>query len=116
MRHEETLIQMSVVSWVKSQYPDAIFTAVPSWGQGVIQGRKNKRMGLCKDWPDLFFAEPRGVWKGLFVEIKSESGRKGKGQEQMIEELNRRGYFACFAIGFNEAVRIITSYLGPIRG
>lgn len=36
----------------------------------VIQGAMMKRAGYKKGFPDMFIAEPRGQYHGLFVELK----------------------------------------------
>ena len=33
-------------------------------------------------------------------------------QNEMLNKLQRKGYVACFAVGFDEAKEIIDSYLG----
>lgn len=61
---------------------------------------------------------------GLFLELKKEGTKimkKGGGlvsnphiieQSKMLNALNERGYYAVFAVGFDEAKRIIDEYLG----
>lgn len=80
-----------------------------------------------------------GIWRhGLFIELKKDGeklfpGKRAKNrflsidgkeyktehlkeQADVIYELNRRGYMAHFATGFDEAKKIIDDYLGGTDG
>lgn len=81
-----------------------------------------KRMqGGRRAWPDIFVAEPRGGYGGLFIELKAAPIHKRDGslrkndhvneQAKMLSALTGRGYMAKFAVGFDQAVEIIDSYL-----
>lgn len=107
-------------------------------GQAIKQKRQN---GGRRAWPDLFIAEPRapknnikagkgtladilGIsYCGLMIELKKEGTRLRKKngdyasdhiaeQAEVLAELDKRGYCACFAVGFDEAKKIIDEYLG----
>lgn len=86
--------------------------------------KKYKRLnGGKRAWPDIFLAEPRGGYHGLFIELKAsvsdyltKSGQLRKTahvQEQaaVLAELRERGYAADFAAGFDDARDIVTNYL-----
>lgn len=95
-------------------------------GQAIKQKRLNKRA-----WPDLFIAAYRYTkvdeeeYSGLFIELKKEGTKlylkDGKTmvanphyQEQALtlQALEFAGYKAVFACGYNEAVKVISEYLG----
>lgn len=107
-------------------------------GQAMAQKRQN---GGRRAWPDMFIAESKALvgaelesWGmsqekgyrlacGLFIELKREGTRLQKRngeyasahiaeQAKMLEQLRRHGYCAEFAIGFDEAKKIIDQYLG----
>lgn len=75
------------------------------------------------DWPDIFVAEPRGIYHGLFIELKRDTdslynkdGTMIKSQhltDQLIciNMLNEKGYYARFACGTTEAVELVDKYL-----
>ena len=60
----------------------------------------------------------------MFLELKAEGAKlyKKNGemvankhyreQAEMLDKLNESGYYARFAVGYDEAIRIITNYLG----
>ena len=114
--------QMLVVQYLKLQYPNVIFNCDMSGIKlSIGQAVKQKKLGMPKGYPDLFIAEPNGKYHGLFIELK-KSGTKlfkrdGKPvnehieeQNEMLDRLQERGYYATFCIGFDEAKQTIDSY------
>lgn len=136
---KESDLQVQVADYLRLQYPDVLFHS--DFGSGIKltmgQAAKQKRQnGGRRAWPDMFIAEPLGYvgerypdsaagqmeTAGLFLEFKKEGTRikKKNGewasehiaeQALVLEELEKRGYVAKFAVGFDEAKRIIDEYL-----
>lgn len=128
----ESELQTRVADYLRLQYPDVIFHsdfgsgAKLTPGQAVRQKRLN---GGRRAWPDIFIAEPRFVMTiskpecyGLFLEFKRAGVRLKKKngewasqhiaeQAEMLGKLRQRGYAAEFAVGWDEAKRIIDTYL-----
>ena len=113
-----------VCRYVRLTYPDAIFM---SDGSGL-----KLPMGLAKKYsnlksgrgiPDLFIAEPRGGYAGLFIEIKREETviftKEGKlykdehlkEQAKTLDRLMHKGYASYFAVGVKMASDIIDEYM-----
>jgi len=129
----ESQLQQQVADYLCLQYPDVLFHS--DYGSGVkltprqasIQKRQN---GGRKSWRDMFIAESQvngdtlyDFQSGLFLELKKEGTRLKKKngdwasehikeQAKVLEQLRARGYCAEFAVGFNEAKKIIDEYLG----
>ena len=126
---KEADLQVMVADYLRMQYPDVLFHS--DFGSGVKltvgQAIKQKRQnGGRRAWPDMFIAEPMGVrgriYSGLFIELKKEGARLKKKngewasehiaeQADVLERLEFRGYKALFAVGFDEAKKIIDEYL-----
>jgi len=82
-----------------------------------------KAIQYGRGWPDLFIAEARGDYHGLFIEVKGNGAnifkRDGETfttphiEEQaiMIDNLRKRRYAAFFCKGFDQCKMIIDSYL-----
>lgn len=128
MAKREENLQLAVSKYIKMQYPKVLFTSDASgvrlnMGQAVAM----KAMKSGKGWPDMFIAEPSGDYHGLFIELKKEGEKLYKkdgvtpktehleDQMVMIEKLHLKGYFACFAIGFDQAKTVIDNYLSIIK-
>lgn len=89
-------------------------------------------MNSSRSFPDLFIYDPRTI-KGqhyccLAIELKSEGTsvimkigpRKGRlsldkhiqEQAAMLKSLIAKGYYANFAVGYDEAIKLIDFYMG----
>ena len=109
---EEFLIQCSVVNFLKREFPGIVFTCAPGNAKNALQGKRNKMLGYLKGWPDLFIAYPSKNYFGLFVELKTKTGKLDKNfQEPLLKKLNSLGYKAVVAYGLDEAIALINSYL-----
>lgn len=121
----EYKIQVQIAEYLKWQYPGVLFRSdlggiKLTMGQAV----KVKRLQAGRAFPDMFIAEPRNGCAGLFGEIKisrdeiyTKAGdlrqdEHTQEQHQMICRLRQVGYKADFWCGFDEAKRIIDTYLG----
>jgi len=86
---------------------------------------KFKYMGNYKGILDTFLPYPNSKYHGLFIELKTKDRKvfkkdgtlyaSGKdtheAQVAEIERLNKQGYYACFAFGFDQAKTIIDNYI-----
>ena len=70
-----------------------------------------KAQGTRKGIPDLFVPIPAGHEHGLWIELKKIGGRPSAEQLAHLAELRANGYRAVIAVGWREAVVIITEYL-----
>ncbi len=73
-------------------------------------GNLLKRAGMRPGVPDLFFPKPSNGYHGLFIEMKTRSGKASKEQREWIQILNDSGYLAKVCHGFDEAVWVIRTY------
>ena len=79
------------------------------------QAVKAKRTGYKKGQPDLFIYEPRGIYNGLALEIKTNKGYATKEQKQWIKDLQDRGWKAEICKGISACIEVIDSYLNLKR-
>lgn len=131
----EAELQIRVADYLRLRYPNVLFHS--DFGSGIKltigQAAKQKRQnGGRRAWPDMFVAYPTlrcvdGSWNheyhGLFIELKKEGTRLRKRngdwasdhiaeQAAVLERLEDAGYHAVFAVGFDEARKVIDEYLG----
>lgn len=102
----ESDLQSQVADYLRLQYPNVMFHS--DFGSGVRltvgQALRQKRQnGGRRAWPDMFVAEPQ---------IDGDDCGNISEQAEVLEKLRERGYCAEFAVGFDEAKRIIDEYLG----
>jgi len=118
----EESIQIAVCRYMSHQYPDVIYTSEGSGIRLTIgQAVKAKKLRSEGGLPDLMIFEPRGQYYGLFLELKKVSPYKKNGelksdkhlheQNEILNRLSGKGYYAEFATGIDEAIKIIDLYL-----
>jgi hypothetical protein len=130
----EENLQLMVCSYVRMQYPHIIFRSDFASGLSlsIHQAAKHKRLQSSRAFPDLFLFSPQVIdgkqYAGLAIELKKDGTkiykRDGKivsnphiqEQAEMLKRLNELGYMARFAIGFDNAQKLIDGYMGkPIN-
>ena len=124
MNKIEERIQAQLCRWVRLQYPNIIFRS-DGGGLNLPIGLavKFSRIQAGRAYPDMFFPEPRGMYHGLFLEIKGtrkdlykKSGQMRRTkhlveQAKMLKTLAQKGYCALFGVGFEGCQDIIRKYL-----
>ena len=126
MIQKEEILHLKVCDYLRKNYPNVLFRTDFSSGMKMTPGQaaKHKKFQKSRAWPDLFIAESNILASGLFFEIKAENVivfkkngeiRQNKHlieQDKMLKELRNKGYYARFAVGYDQAIQIITNYLG----
>ena len=109
--------QEAIVTYLQLQYKDVRYCASLGGQYQQYQSQRAKaiRTGYVKGFPDLQITESRIVngirYYGLFIELKTKTGRLTKHQQQWIDDLNERGYRAKCCKGMEEAMDVIDWYL-----
>ena len=89
-----------------------IFSIPNGANKSMGQRMKFKAEGLRSGVPDTFIPVPRGIWHGLFIELKRLKGSKhDDNQKQWCELLTKQGYKVVIAYGHREAIGYIEAYL-----
>ena len=74
---------------------------------------KMKRCGAVKGFPDLMLPIACGVWHGLFVELKRRRGGVVSPEQRTVHSmLQEQGYRVEVCKGADEAIKVISDYLG----
>ena len=138
MRKTEENLHLKICDYLRKNYPDVLFRTDFSSGMKMTPGQaaKHKKFQKSRAWPDLFIAESGVVEfkedgliahlrkNGMFLELKADGTKLYKKdgtlrknehieeQAEMLDKLNESGYYARFAVGYDQAIQIITDYLG----
>tara|TARA_R110000787_G_scaffold69790_1_gene155205 strand:+ start:20158 stop:20514 length:357 start_codon:yes stop_codon:yes gene_type:complete len=111
-RQDELKIQIAVVNWIKSNFPEIRYCASSGGMRTSLSvAKKMKASGYVKGFPDLFLYHPTMKHNGLAIELKTMTGKLSPHQKEWITDLNSRGYFAKCTHGFEETIDLITEYL-----
>lgn len=123
-RQPEFNMQKQVCNYLALAYPKVLFMSdtIASVKLTIPQQLRNK--SIQKDGfktPDLIIFEPKHGYNGMFIELKTETPYKKNGelkksthleeQEETLEQLRQKGYWADFRWSFDDVKKIIDWYL-----
>lgn len=78
----------------------------------IGQAVKAKKAGMKKGFPDINLPVPKGIYHGLYIELKIKSGGKvSKEQKWWKEKLTEQGYCSVICKGYDDAISVILWYL-----
>lgn len=129
-KNTEAIVQRQVCDYLRYQYRGTIFRSDQA---GVNQTSRYARgistvLQSHRGYPDLFVAEPRGEFHGLYLELKADGVRVWlkngtlttdkhiREQADVLVKLRIKGYAAYFARGFDEAKAIIDWFMAGGTG
>jgi hypothetical protein len=73
--------------------------------------KRLKQMGLTPGYPDLFLAIPTPEFHGLFIEMKTKTGKVQKNQLAIHKMLMSVHFAVCVCYDWMEAMQVIEGYL-----
>ena len=119
----EQTTHSQICQYLKAQYKSAIFnTDLSGVKLPIGLAVKASKLRSSSGFPDIVIYEPRGGFSGLFIEVKADgiSLVKKNGdwisphvekQNDMMNALRKRGFWAEFCCGFNQAKIMIDYYM-----
>lgn len=116
MNREEQDLQIAFFEWAKWQegrYPELrLMHHIPNGGKrSKAEAAIFKAMGVKSGVPDIFLPAPKGVYHGLYIELKSGTGKPSKNQEEFIKSLLTAGYFVCVCDNLDSVIKTVQRYL-----
>ena len=123
-KQPEFILQRQICTYLRVAYPDVLFMSdtIASVKLSEAQASRNKSIQKAGfKTPDLIIFAPRGIYHGLFIELKVKTPYKKDGtllqqkhlrdQEETIKKLIEFGYYAVFSWEFEKTKKIIDWYL-----
>lgn len=115
MRSEDTE-QINVVSWANwnvNRYPELKWLHhVPNGGnRNKQEAVKLKQMGVKAGVSDLCLPYPKGLYCGLYIEMKFGDNRQQETQKEFLADMAAAGHFVATCYSAEEAVKVIEEYL-----
>ncbi|MEG2787358.1 MAG: VRR-NUC domain-containing protein [Romboutsia sp.] len=116
MKRSESSEQILVIQWCEMNeniYPGIeLIHHIPNGGKRNKQeAARLKKEGVKSGVPDLHLPVPKGVYNGLYIEMKYNGNKPTTNQKVWIEKLNKQGYYATYCDGFEEAKETIINYM-----
>ena len=118
--HEESRIQKACVLWWRLQYRKKrhLLFAIPNGAKlagdqkrRAITGKRLKEEGLVPGVADLFLSIPSGDLCGLYIEMKTKTGRQQDSQKEFERAVREVGYGYAICRSEKDFERIVTQYL-----
>ena len=114
MRSEDTE-QINVVSWANwnmNRYPELKWLHhVPNGGsRNKQEAVKLKQMGVKAGVSDLCLPYPKGLYCGLYIEMKFGDNRQQETQKEFLADMAAAGHFVATCYSAEEAVEVIEEY------
>ncbi len=70
-----------------------------------------KRQGVKAGVPDIVLPAVRGIYHGLYIELKAGKNTTTENQRRWLEYLRQQGYFTAVCYGWQPAAELIENYL-----
>lgn len=115
LRSEDTE-QIAVIQWAQysmDHYPELKWLHhCPNGGRrNQREAAKLKQMGVKAGIADLCLPYPKGIYCGLYIEMKYGSNRRQQEQRMFLEDMEAAGHFVATCYSAEEAIRVITEYV-----
>lgn len=110
--HKESDLQITCVTWFKWTYPKVLIFAIPNGGaRSAITGAILKREGALAGVADLFIGARKGLFCGLFIEMKLPDTKQSPQQKDFQKAALEAGY--CYKISrtYEEFQQMVRDYL-----
>ena len=111
---EEEIHQAALVGWFRMNYrdfKDLLFIIANGENVGPVRMNRLKKMGLSPGMPDLMLCVTTNLYPGMFIEMKSKSGRVRSSQKAIHEQLELQKYKIVVSHGWDTARLAIEEYL-----
>jgi hypothetical protein len=112
----ESQEQIAIFDWARimeGMHPELkLLHAIPNGGlRNLSTARRLKREGVKAGVPDICLPVSRGAYKGLYIELKTITGKLTFEQRQWICALSLQGYEALVCFGSEQAIDHILEYI-----
>lgn len=112
-RDLEHQLQAACIHWFRyaySRFGDLLF-AIPNGGRrDAITGKRLKEEGVLAGVADLFLSMPNNEFHGLYIEMKTATGRQSKEQKAFEQNVSSQGYLYFVCRSKEEFISIINTY------
>ena len=120
---KEYQLYRAVAAYLRLQYPKVMYHFdLTGVNLSKAQAGMTKAIQHSSGYPDLFIAEPRGGYHGMYIELKAEGTRIYKAdmtpatdhiaqQMDRLNDLTDRGYDCYITAGFDKTKLVIDEYL-----
>lgn len=115
-KRSEDTEQIAVIQWAEyntARHPELkwLYHCPNGGSRNQVEAAKFKQMGVKAGVSDLCLPYPRGIYCGLFIEMKYGSNRKTADQRKFLEDMEKAGHFVVTCYSAEAAITVIKEYL-----
>ena len=108
--------QIVLFDWAQYRTDLQLMFHIPNEGRRTVQHTQSLiRQGMKPGVPDICLPVARGKYHGLYIELKTKTGRQSPEQKQWQQDLLEEGYCAVVCKGFEAARDTIDWYMRGAR-
>lgn len=114
-RRSEDTEQINVIQWAEwntGRYPELKWLHhCPNGGsRNKQEAVKLKQMGVKAGVSDLCLPYPKGIYCGMYIEMKYGNNRRQESQKEFLADMASAGHFVVTCYSAGEAIRAIEEY------
>lgn len=110
MLKPEQIQHIQVIDWVNACTDLPVIHIANERRVSPQHGAVLKRMGLRPGVSDLFFPRAKHPWFGLWVELKTVTGKPTPLQLKFIEDMIKEGFYGKVTYGAEETIAFIKGF------
>jgi len=112
----ESAQQISLFRWAELQsakYPELnLMFHIPNGGKrNITTAKRLKAEGVKAGVPDICLPVPKGIYHGLYIELKVNGNKATDNQNRWLAALTAQGYYCTVCYGWEEASEVILNYI-----
>lgn len=116
-KRSEDTEQINVISWAEcntQDYPELKWLHhIPNGGsRSKGEAIKLKQMGVKSGVSDLCLPYPKGMYCGLYIEMKYDHGRHQPSQKEFLKDMAAAGHYVATCYTAQDAIEVIRKYCG----
>lgn len=111
-REAEQINVASWAAWNERQYPELKWLHhIPNGGsRNKAEAVKLKQMGVKAGVSDLCLPYPKGIYCGLYIEMKFGDGKHQKSQKEFLTDMAVVGHYVATCYTSEDAVEVLREY------
>lgn len=115
-KRSEDTEQIQVVNWAHwntAKYPELKWLHhIPNGGsRNRTEAAKLKEMGVKAGVSDLFLPCCKGIYHGMYIEMKYGGNRRTERQKEFLADMAGNGYFVVTCYSAEDAIHAIEEYI-----
>lgn len=107
--------QINVIHWAQwniQKYPELkwLYHCPNGGSRNRLEAVKLKQMGVKAGVSDLHLPYPKGIYHGLYIEMKYGNNKQQDSQKEFLSDMAAAGHYVVTCYSAEEAIKILQEY------